>query len=94
MLHKSELQDWLNNPVTKAFQKALELEAQASKEDLTDSIDGSDFDAATLHEVVTINKAVRHTYSQFYGQDAKGTIENMMLGYDLLEDEEEKDGSN
>jgi len=43
---------------------------------------------------VTISKAVRITYDQFYGQDAKETIEDMMLGYDLLEDEEEKDGSN
>ena len=94
MLHKSELQDWLNNPVTQAFQKALELESQESREDLTNELDANNYDAEKLHELVTISKATRFTYGQFYGESAKETITNMLQGFGLLEEEEDKDDSN
>ena len=72
----------------------MELESQASKEDLTNELDANTYDAARLHELVTISKATRFTYGQFYGESAKETITNMLQGFDLLEDDEEKDDSN
>jgi hypothetical protein len=93
-MHKSELQDWLKNPVTQQFKEALRLEAEASKRDLAEYIDGNDPDATELYNEVNLSKAVRSTYMQFADSNGDQTIINMFRDHELLTEEEESNDSN
>jgi hypothetical protein len=66
------------------------MEAEKDRQELSEIIDSQVLDKDDLYHNVTVSKASRATYAQFYGEGADETIFNMLDNHDLIEDEEEK----
>lgn len=90
MLHKSEVKEWLNHPVTKAFQESLRKECDASHLKMMGEIENLHFETAQdLQNRVIEYNAAHYVYECYSNKDAADTILKMMINNGQLEEEEE-----
>lgn len=88
---KTEVKEWLNHPLTKLFQEALQKECESSRQKMMDEIEGLHFNTAQdlQNRTIEYNAAI-HVYKCFSDEDAANTIIELMNAHGLLEEEDDQ----